>query len=79
MLASTTVFVAAVAGGRAIRKATDALMLVDRLRLLVCRRGVAVDARKAGVVRRNLMTVVAHRAMVRNREVRMVKRRAQPA
>ena len=44
------------------------------------RRGrVAIDARKARIVRGNLVAIVAHRPVVRNREVRVIKRRTQPA
>ena len=55
-----TILVAGVAGGWAVTVTADTLVSVVRLGLLVrcCR--VAIDAGKAGVIRRNLMAVVAH-------------------
>jgi len=51
MLTSAAVLVAVVASGGAVAIATDALMRVVRLGLLVRRRCMAVDAGKARVVR----------------------------
>lgn len=69
---------AAIARGGAIAVAADALVNVIRLRLLVRRGGVAVDACEAGVVGGHLMAVVADRTMVRDREIRVIEGRAQP-
>lgn len=69
---------AGVAGGGPVAVSPDTVVDVIRLRLLVRRLRVAVDARKARVVRRNLMAIAAHRAVVRNREVSVVECRPQP-
>jgi len=47
-------------------------------RLTVRALRVAIDAGERGVVRRDEMAIGTHRAVVRNREVGMVKRRAEP-
>ena len=70
---------AGVAGGGAVTVAALTLVYVVRLCLLVRRRRVAIDASKAGIVRRNLVAVVAHRAVVRNLEIGMVECGAKPA
>lgn len=74
-----TVFVAVVAGRRGVRVAVNAAMLIVSFSLLVRSRSVAIDASEAGEIGRNLMAVVADRAMVRNGEVRVIKGSAEPA
>src|SRR5271165_1760730 len=82
ILASATVLVAAVARLGAIAIAVDAAMLVVRLGLMVrcCR--MAIDAGEAGVVRGNLMAIVAGwriRFMVRDREeIGVIERGSEP-
>ena len=39
---------------------------------------MAIDARKLQIVRRNLVAIIAHRAMVGNPEPGVIERRAQP-
>src|SRR3974390_3567911 len=63
-----TVFVTVVAGCGGVRVAVNAAMLTVSLGLLVSRSCVEIDNGEAGEVRRNLMAIVADRAMVRNRE-----------
>ena len=71
---------AVVAGGGAIGVTVHATVRVVGLCLLVCRLRVAVDAGEAGEIRRNLMAVVAHRAMMRNTEKsRVIECCAEPA
>ena len=79
MLAPTAVLVAAEASRRAIGEPVDVLMLIHRLGLLVSGLRVAVDTGEAGVVRRHLVAIVTHRPVMRNREVRVIERCAQPA
>ena len=54
-------------------------VLTVRLSLLVSRRRVAVDAGKLRIIRRNLVAIGAHRAIMRKCEPRVCKRRAKPA
>jgi len=79
MLAPAAILVAVVASRGAVHEITHAVVLVDRLRLLVRSGGVAIDTRKTGVVRGNLVAIVANRAVMRNREVGVVKGSAEPA
>ena len=69
---------AVVAGFLAVAIPAHTPVLVVGLRLLVRSRGVAINAGKTRVVRGDLVAVAAHRAVMRNWEVRMVERRAQP-
>jgi hypothetical protein len=46
---------------------------VVRLRLLVRRRRVAIDAGEAGVVCRNLVAIVADRSVMRDLEIGVVE------
>src|SRR5690349_6182156 len=78
ILAPAAILVAGVAGGGAVTITANSLMDTVRLSLLVRRRCVAVDAGEAGVVRGNLVAVVAHRAVVRNREIGVVECGAEP-
>ena len=79
MLATAAVLVAVVAGGGAVDETAYAVVLVDRLSLLVCRGCVAIDAGETGIVGGNLVAIVAHRAVVGNGEVRVIESGAQPA
>ena len=56
----------------------DTLMLLVRLGLLMRGGGVAVDAGELRIIRRNLVAVGADRTMVRNGEICVIERRAQP-
>ena len=78
MLASTAVLVAVVASGGTVGISAYTLVSVVRLGLLVGRGGMAVDAGKLRIIGGDLVTVSADRTMVRNREIRMVKRCARP-
>jgi len=75
MLAPAAVFVAVVASRWAVAVTADSIVNVVGLGLLVRRLRVAVDAGEARVVGRNLVAVVAHRPVVRNREVRVIEHR----
>ena len=78
MLASSTVLVAVVAGRGSVHEVRYAGVLVDGYRLLMSGGGVAVDARKTGIVCGQLVAVVANRSVMGNREIRMVERGSQP-
>ena len=64
---------AVIAGGRAVTVTAITLVNVVRLGLLVrcCR--VAINAAKAGVIRRNLVAIVAHRSVVRDRKIGVIE------
>src|SRR5215469_18477492 len=64
---------AVVAGSGAVRVPADASVLVVRLRLCMGCGRMAVDTRKLRVVRRDLVAVRAHRAMVWNSEPGVIK------
>jgi len=64
--------VAVVAGGGAVGITVHAVVSIVSLRLLVRRLRMAVNAGKVAEVRGHLVAVVAHRAVVRNREERSV-------
>jgi hypothetical protein len=78
MLASPAVLVAVVAGRGSVHEVRYAGVLVDGYRLLMSGGGVAVDARKTGIVCGQLVAVVANRSVMGNREIRMVERGSQP-
>lgn len=78
MLAPAAVFVAVVAGGGTVGVAVDTTMLTIGAGLGVIVVGVTVDASKAGIVCGYLVAVVAHRFVVRNRKVGVVKGGAEP-
>lgn len=67
-----------VASSWAVAIALVALMDLVGAGLIVRAPRVAVDARKAGVVRGDLVAIAANRAIMRNAEKGVVKRRAEP-
>lgn len=69
---------AAIAGGGTVTITADALVNVVRLGLLMGRRGVAIDAGKTRVVRRNLVAIAAYRSVVRDRKIGVVECSAEP-
>ena len=69
---------AVVAGSGAVRVPADASVLVVRLCLCVVHGCMAINACKLRVVRRDLVAVRAHRAMVWNSEPGVIKRRPCP-
>src|SRR5262249_6760000 len=77
--ASTAILVAVVAGRGAVAEASHAVVNIHGRCLLVRGLRVAIDAGEARIVGGYLVAVIAHRAVVRYREVRVVKRRVQPA
>lgn len=79
MLALATVPVAVVAGGGAVAVPANAVMGVVGLCGLVRGCGVAIDTGKAGIVGRDLMAVVADRAVVGDGKVKMAEGGAEPA
>src|SRR5271157_485632 len=83
MLTPTAVLVAVVASGGAVAITTYALMRVVCLSLLVRRLRVAINAGKAGVIRGNLVAVVARwgiRFVVGDREeIAVIERGSEPA
>jgi hypothetical protein len=79
MSASPAIFVAVVASGGAIYEIADASVDVGCRDELMRRRGVAIDASKRGIVRGNLVAIVADRRVVRDGEVGVLKRGIQPA
>ena len=70
--------VAGVAGGRAVAVAADSCVLPACPGLRVRAPRVAINAGKAGVVRGDLMAIVANRAIMGNSEIGVIKRRAEP-
>jgi hypothetical protein len=54
-------------------------VLTVRLSLLMGRRRMTVDAGKLRIIRRNLVAISAHRAIMRKCEPRVIKRRAEPS
>lgn len=77
-LATTAVLVTVVAGGRTVDVPSHTLVRLVRLRLGVRRLRVAVDAAKSRIVGRDQMAVAANRAMMGDREVRVIERCAEP-
>ena len=73
---------AGVAGFGAVHEIIDAVVLIDGLRLLMRGCGMAIDASEVGIVRGNLMAIVAGgriRFVMRNREIiAVIKSGAQP-
>lgn len=67
-----------VASRGAVDEPADAGVLVDRCGLLMRRGGMAVDAGEAGIVGGDLVAIVANRIVVRNWEVGVIERCAQP-
>lgn len=78
MLASSAVLVAVVAGRRSVHEVRYAGVLVDGYCLRMSGGGVAVDARKTGIVCGHLVAVVANRPVMGNREICVVERGSQP-
>jgi hypothetical protein len=78
MLAPAAVFVAVVACGGAVAITGNAVMAIVSVGLLVGGLGVAVDTGEASVVRGNLVAIVAHGIVVRNREVCVIESGAEP-
>lgn len=78
ILAVTTVLVAVVASSGAVDEIRNAVVLVGGGDLLVCAGGVAVDARKAGVVGGNLVAVIANGAVMGNGEIRVIECGVEP-
>lgn len=79
MLAVSAVLVAVVASRRAVDEICDAVVLVGGGDLLVSSGRVAVDAGEAGVVRGNLVAVVADGAVMRNGEIGVIECGVEPA
>ncbi len=69
---------AVVAGGGAVRVAINATVLSIGAGLGMIIVGMAVDTGKAGVIGGNLVAVVAHGLMMRDGEVRVIERSAEP-
>jgi len=76
--ATAAIFVAVVAGGGAVDEIANAVVLVGGGNLLVCSRGVAVDAGEAGVVRGDLVAIVADRTVMGNGVIRVIESGAKP-
>jgi hypothetical protein len=79
MSARSAVLVAVIASGRAVYEIADARVLVRRRDLLVRCVGVAVDTSEGGIVRGDLVAIVANRTVMRNREVGVLESGVQPA
>ena len=77
-LASPAGLVAVVAGSRAVAVTRNVGVSLIRLRLLMSRLRVAIDASKARVVGRNLVAIVADRTVMGNREIGVIERCAEP-
>ena len=78
MLAPAAVLVAVVASGGAVGITVDSAVLTVRSGLGVIVVGMAVDTSKAGVVGGNLVAVVAHGFVMRDREVGVIESGAEP-
>jgi hypothetical protein len=77
--AGSAVFMAVVAGGRTVDEIGDTRVLVGGRDLLVSRGSVAVDACEGGIVRGDLVAIVADRVVVRNGKVCVFEGGVEPA
>jgi hypothetical protein len=77
--AGPSVFMAVVAGGGAIDEIGDTCVLVRGRYLLMSGRGMAVDAGEGGIVRGDLVAIVADRVVMRNRKISVLESRVEPA